>query len=231
MTLLKVDSETGIVAACDPSCTLPSGLDQEALVRELEATARSGRVFYLVTDDPIRCRIELLADEPPPATLGEEFEPAGGTFGLDLPSGTLVLHGWSRAGDPEVAGSIGSAPGAHVLSVLTRRPFDGSRHEAEMAALLGADWGYTKRVDKLALIGCLPLALTALIVIGQRWHLLWYAVPLLAVLWLPHLVLRRARRYQQAERRMSEHEQARPHFVIRATPTTQSGLAGGFLRV
>jgi len=220
-----------IVAACDPSVTLPSGTDQDALVRELEPMARSGRVFYLITDDPIHCRIELLAGEEPPSSLGREFEPTGGAFGLELPSGRVAVQGWSRDGVPAMAGDVASVPGRHAASVLSRRPFDSSRHAEDMAALLGAEWTYMERVNRLGLVGCLPLVLTTIGVLARKWQALWYVLPLLAISWLPYLVLRRSRRYRMAERRAWEHEQTRPHYVLHVTPTAQPALAGGFLRV
>ena len=226
---LTVVSEMAIVALCDPSVSLPSGTDQDALLRELEPLARTGRVFYLVTDDPVRCRIELLAGEPP-AELSREFEPRGGTFGLAAPTGTLALHGWTKEGIPEAAGTAQARPGLQALSVLTRRPFDGARHDEEMTAVLGDDWKHVQRVDRLALAGCLPMLLVAFSLFTRKWHWLWILLPLLVAFWIPHLALRLTRRYRTASRRASAHEEARPHYVLCVMPADREGLPGGFLR-
>jgi len=101
----------------------------------------------------------------------------------------------------------------------------------DMRAMLGADWTYMERVNRLGLVGCLPLLLTAIIVLAQQWRWLWYVLPLLALSWVPYLLLRRGSRYRRAERKAGEAEQTRPHFVVRVASTTQPGLAGGFLRV
>ena len=231
MTSIEVASELAVVAIADPSASLPSGADRDALVRDLEPLARSGRVFYLVTDDPVRYRIGLLTDEQRPPALGRDFEPSGGTFALELPSGRAALLGWGRDGAPILAGSIELAPGSHVLSVLARRPFEGSRHVEDMRALLGSDWTYMERVNRLGLVGCLPLLLTGIVVLAQKWRWLWYVLPVLGLSWVPYLVLRRGPRYRRGERRAREAEEARPHFVFCILPTEQQGLPGGFLRV
>lgn len=218
------------MALCDPSVALPHGTDQDALIQTLEPLARAAQVFYLVTDDPLQCRVELLSGEEPAPELASELEPHGGTFGLELPSGRLAVHGWTREGVPVVAETIEAASGAQALSVWARRPFDGARHAAEMAALLGGEWTYMERVNRLGLVGCLPLALVAISLMARRWHWLWVLLPLLAVSWLPYLLLQRGRRYRAAERRATEVEQARPHYAFAVTPSDRT-LPGGFLRV
>lgn len=231
MIRLEVLSESAIVAFSDPSVRLPSGQDQDALVRELEPMARAGLVFYLIADDPLRCRIGLLAGQPPASELDREFEPSAGAFRLDLPGGQAAVFGWNAAGEPVMAGAAGTAAGTHMLSVLSRRPFESSRHAEDMEKLLGAEWAYMQRVNKLGLVGCLPIAITVLTVIAKQWHWLWYALPLLALSWLPYLLLSRGRRYRAAESRSAEVEKAHPHYVVSLMPTDQSGLAGGFLRI
>jgi len=54
---------------------------------------------------------------------------------------------------------------------------------------------------------------------------------LLAVSWLPYLLLKYSGRYRRAERRASEAEAARPHYMISLAPTRQEGLRGGYVRV
>jgi hypothetical protein len=230
-TRIEVASETGVVTVGDPSAALPAGLDQDAILQQLEPLALSGRIFFLVTDDPVRYRIDLFAGEAPPSSLAREFEAVGGSFRLEVTSGRVALCGWDKAGHSGEAGALAVDPGPHLLSVLTRRPFDGARHAEDMSDLLGADWKFMQTVSRLGLIGCLPLAVTAICVLAARWHWLWYVLPLLVVSWLPYIVLKRSHRYKAAERRATEQERARPHYVLGLTPTQQDGLSGGFLRV
>jgi hypothetical protein len=227
---IEVTSEAGIVALLDSQTVLPAGLDQDALLRQLEPMAHSGSLFFLVTDDPVRYRVDLVAGDSPPGT-DPEFEGLGGVFRLEVRSGSVGLTGWDKSGNAEEAGAIAVSPGTHLVSVLTRRPFDGARHAKEMSALLGAEWEYMQKVNKLGLVGCLPTLLTAICILAGRWRWLLYAGPLLVASWLPYAVLKNGGRFKAAERRASEHEQARPHHVITLTPTQESGVSGGFVRV
>jgi hypothetical protein len=228
---VAVASEMAIVALSDLSVALPSMGDQESLVRELGPHIQAARVFYLITDDPISCRIELLVNETVPQGLSREFEPCGGEFGLELPTGRLAVHGWGGDGTPVVAGTVDVAPGRHSLSVLARRPIDGARHAEDMAALLGSDWTYMQRVNRVGLVGCLPFVLLLIALLARQWQWLWVVTSLLAVSWLPYMVLRQGRRYKSAARRASDHEQARPHYVLTVKPIDREARAGGFLRV
>jgi hypothetical protein len=218
-------------AVADSQTTLPAGLDQDVLLQQLEPLARSGDLFFLATDDPVQYRLDLFAGESPPPSLDREFEALGGVFRLEVPSGRVALSGWDKSGKGSEAGGLALSPGTQLLSVLTRRPFDGGRHAKEMSELLGAEWEFMQTVNKLGLVGCLPLVLTAICIFAGKWHWLWYVVPLLAVSWLPYIVLKRGHRYKAAERRAFEQEHARPHYVLSLTPTQESGLSGGFLRV
>jgi hypothetical protein len=231
MPPITVASEMAVVALCDPSVALPSSRDQAALLRALEPLAQETRVFYLVADDPVQYRIELLVGDGRSSALAREFEPCGGTFGLEVATGRLTLQGWTSSGTPVIAGAVDARPGRHIVSVLARRPFEGARHVQEMAALLGNEWRYMERVNRLGLLGCLPLALLVISLAAQKWRWLWVALPLLAVSWVPYMLLKHGRRYRDAERRAADVERARPHYVFSVMPTEHRDLAGGFLRV
>jgi len=228
---IEVTTEVGVVALGDSQAVLPSGLDQDALLRQLEPMAHSGSLFFLVTDDPATYRIDLVVGEPSPPGPDRDFEGLGGVFRLDVPSGRVALSGWDKSGQPADVGAIALPPGTQLVSVLTRRPFDGPRHVNEMSELLGDEWHYMDKVNKLGLVGCLPLALTAMVILARQWHWLWYVVPLLAVSWLPVLILKRGERFKAAEQRARELERARPDYVISLTATPEKGLSGGFVRV
>jgi hypothetical protein len=100
----------------------------------LEPDAEAGRLFFLAAEDPIRFRVDIYAGETPPAELEGEFEPRGGSFLLDAPSGLLTVVA-PNASHQNPAPSIAVPRGAHILTVMGRRPFDGRRHGAEMVAL------------------------------------------------------------------------------------------------
>ena len=218
------------MTVADVGTPLPSGLDQQALLNHLEPLARAGRIFFLVDDDPVRYRIELITGEAVPTSFAREFEPAGGAFRLEAHSGRVVVSGWDQAGQPGEAGGLTLTPGAYVVSVSKRRPFDGTRHAEDMSELLGADWKFMQRVDSLGLLGCLPMVVTALILLTQRWQWLWYTLPVLALSWMPYVVLKHSRRYRASEKRAAEFERARPHYVLALTEAQGDGVSGGFLR-
>ena len=145
----------------------------------------------------------------------------------------VAVTGWDSGGPPIEAGAVEVAPGAHALSVLTRRPFDGARHVAEMRELLGPDWTYMQRVDTAR-----PRGLPAPRAGGDggapgRWSWIWVVGSRscrdLAA------VARGARPWGRATRRPSgastEHDRARPHYVSRIALTADETLPGGFIRV
>ena len=230
-TPIEVSSESGIVAVADAGRALPAGRDQAALLRELEPMASAGEAFYFVADDPVRFRIDVASGDALPPELEAALERQGGAFRLDVPSGRLLLRGWDAAGKAFEAGGVAVAPGRHALSVFGRRPFDGARHAAEMSDLLGSEWTYMQRVDRLGLAGCLPLVAATIAAAAGRWSWMWVVVPLLLVTWVPSLLLRSGRRYKEAELRAAEHDRARPHYVLRIAPGAGETVPGGFLRV
>ena len=227
---VEVASEAAIVVLADSQAELPVGLDQDALLRHLEPRAHAGEQFFLVTDDPVAFRIDLVAGEPAPGP-DRDLEGLGGVFRLEVPSGRAVLVGWDKSGQPEETGGITVPQGTQLVSVLTRRPFEAVRHAQEMSDLLGAEWEYMQKVNKLGLVGCLPLLLTLMIVFIGRWSWLSVAVPVTALCWLPYIVLKRGARFRAAERRSTEHERSKPHYVITLTATPEKDFSGGFLRV
>ena len=56
---VEVSSESGVVTLGDATVALPAGLEQDILLRQLEPLARSAQVFFLMTDDPVKYRIEV----------------------------------------------------------------------------------------------------------------------------------------------------------------------------
>jgi hypothetical protein len=145
---IEVPSESGVVAVAHAAAGLPSGLDQAALLQQLEPLARSAQIFFLVTDDPVKYRIDVTASETLAPGLEREFEPLGGAFRLEAPADSLALIGWNKTGEPREAGRVSVSPGSHRLSVFTRRPFDGKRYAEDMANLLGADARFVQTVDR-----------------------------------------------------------------------------------
>lgn len=220
---------------------MPPPAGGEAAESAIGNAARAGHLFALLSDDPWRCRLDVYAGEPLPPDVERDFEHTGGSFLLLTPSRQVVAAAYeARTGE---AASPGGPPVVlsserHLVQVLTRRPFDGRRHETEMIALLGEDdWRYTRRVDRIGVAGCLTAALPILAAFGAlvtrrgQW-LLAYALPLILLAWAPFWVLRLTPRYKSIARRMRDQENGKPHYVMTLKPAEGTApVEGGFLRV
>jgi len=235
---VRVDTlpDSGLLVVHDAEVSLPV-IDRDKM-NDWERAAAAGKLFFLAAEDPIRFQADVYAGETLPAELGKDFQPLGGTFLLDLPSGRLMVAGYDLAGAAAGAVAIAVPRGPSVLTVMERRPVDGRRHQREMVALVGeSDWKFVERTDRLSLLGCLPVivALAGLLFAFRRgqWRgFLYFALPLLILAWAPHVLLRNSTRYRRIQRLMNEHEAAKPHFIFSVAPVERSeGLSGGFLNV
>ena len=228
--------ESGLLVVHDAGFALPV-VDRDRM-EELEHDAAAGKVFFLASEDPSRFRVDVYIDEPQPPELHQDFQALGGSFLLDLPSGRLVVAGYSPTSVSVDETPIAVPNGAYVLTLMERRAFDGRRHEKEMVALVGdADWRFSKRTTYLGLLGCLPtiIALGSLFLAfrqGQWRGFFYFALPLSILAWAPHVLLRNSERYRRIQRLMNEHEAAKPHFILRLARTERTnGLSGGFVNV
>jgi hypothetical protein len=229
---IDVTPGSGLLVVHDAALSLPPA-DRDK-TDALERDAAAGKLFFLAAEDPIRFRADLYTEEALPPELQHDFQPLGGSFLLDLPSGRLLVAGY---GSKAEGTSIAVPGGPHVLTLMERRPFDGSRHEKEMVALVGeADYRFSKRTTWLALLGCIPtilaLGMLFLAIPRRQWSLFYIALPLVVLAWAPHALLRNSKRYHRIQRLMSEHEAAKPHFILKLVPTERtSGLSGGFVNI
>jgi hypothetical protein len=124
--------------------------------------------------------------------------------------------------------------GTYGLSVRGPGRFDGRSYSEEMSEVVGErDCRFHERVDRIGLVGCLSTALAAAMVAFPFTRELWpYAIAVLAVGWLPFIVLQRLPRYRNIEQRIRDYENALPHYVIQLRKTTAADdLVGGHLDV
>lgn len=226
---VEVVSDQGIVAVHDRAIPAPGGAPRGS-ASAFRKAAREGKLFFLEAEDPLRCRIDVYVGEAPEGPP-HGFQPRGGSFHLDLPTGGLVVRGFE---DAVSAAALTVAPGAYVLRVFAPPEFDGPRHEREMIALVGERaWRFHRRVDWLGAFGCLPIvaAFGAVLVPRWRWPFL-YAFPLALLTVAPHFLLKRTRRYRDVDGRLRGHELAKPHWILALTPAAGSpGIEGGFVAV
>ena len=233
---IDVLPDSGLLVVHDADVRLPV-VDRDRM-DDLEREAAAAGSFSWRPRIPSDFEWTCHFGEPQPPELREQFQPLGGSFLLDLPSGRLIVAGYNLGGVKAEDVPIAVPRGPHILTVMERRPVDGRRHRTEIVALVGdADWKFSERTDRLAFLGCLPtiLAVFSLLVVIRRgqWRGVLYTALALAVLaWAPHVIRRNSKRYQRIQRRMNEHEAAKPHFILNLAPTDpRTGLPGGFLNV
>jgi hypothetical protein len=225
---VEIESDQAIVMLHDVSLPPPAG-EPRGPASVLRRAAREGELFFIEAEDPVRYRIDVHLGDRPPDGPAREFQPRGGSFRLDLPSGVLSVRAYEKEAP---AATLQAPPGPYVLRLFEPPEFDGARYEREMVALLGErDWRYRNTVVRLALFGCLPImaAFGAALVARWRWYLI-YAFPLALLTVAPHFLLSRTRRFREIERRMQEHERAKPHWVVTlAAAAAPLDIEGGFV--
>ena len=226
---VEILSDQAIVVLHDVALPPPGG-EPRGAGSAFRQAARRGQLFFLEAEDPLRCRIDVHVGGEPDGPA-RDFQPRGGSFRLDLPTGTVAVRAWEEKGAPA---TLTTEPGAYVVRVFEPPDFDGARHQREMAALVGErDWRFHGRVTWLGAFGCLPIltAFGAVLIARWRWPLL-YAFPLTLLTVAPHFLLKRTRRYRDVDRRIREHERAKPHWVVTLTRTAEPpAIEGGHVAV
>jgi hypothetical protein len=148
----------------------------------------------------------------------------GGSFRLSVPSGRLAITG---------APPIDVTPGHYSLSVLGTVEVGPAFAGEEKEVLGERDWRWRRRAGWIGMIGCLPFLASWAVLVIYRFSivsLIAVCIGLLAL--VPHMLIRRTKRYREIERRMREHEASFPHFAIEMKwIVSPEGLAGGHLVV
>ena len=205
----------------------PEGTSGDDLREALKARARDGQLFFMDGEDPIDLTVEVVAGGPLSPDTTELFEQQGGAFLLRAPSGRLILSGIADL----TPGTLVVPPGAYALIAYRRKLPDPSAYRADLARQIGAtDLTFHARVNRLALVGCLPLVSTALALLLGRWRAtLWLAAATL-VGSLPWMLLSRSRRYLDIDRRLAAYHRQQPLFVLELRPLESTvSLAGGYV--
>jgi hypothetical protein len=230
---LLIESSSGLVVFRDASVEAPATREDDAR-RSLRSGEHDGSWFFIDADDAVAFRLDLFIGEQPSGLPAHRFRSLGGSFLLQVPSGRLSVSGLESWSNRAAVETIDVEPGPHALSVLGGEAFDGPAYDREMRQIIGeADWNYRTRVDRIGLAGCLSTIFAAVIFALPATRDLWpLALSVLAVGWLPFLILQRLPRYRDIERRVREREQSLPHYVVQLDRTaTTDSLVGGHLNV
>lgn len=231
----RVQDPTSVVVVRDSATPAPTpepgGKDRP--LDRLKEMARKGELFVIHSDDPLDLPLAIYANEPVPTDFSVDFEPEGGGFLLEVPSGRISISGYDawRAGNHAGETNVAVPPGSYLILPHGRESVDAKRYAAERARLVGArEWAYYSRVSWLGLLGCLPMIVLGFSLLGKRWRLAMYVAVVMIVAWLPFLILSRTRRYRAVDEKVKAHDRALPVYLLEVRPVERSaGLVGGWI--
>ena len=231
---VRVVDPSGLAVLHDATVPAPSHDGTPGAIRDrMKPLAREGRIFFIDGADPIDMRVDLLIGESISPELAWLFEQDGGAFLLHVPSGSLRLTGveaWA-AGRGREPDTFAVPPGAYALVVHRRTTPDPATYHGALARHVGAaDLAFHTRVNRLALLGCLPLALTALALLARRWRVALVLAGIALLASAPWALLSRSRRYREAERRYEAYHAELPAFILELRPVeSTASLVGGYV--
>lgn len=210
--VFEVEAVGGLIGAWDGSRPGPTGEpgDRSGLDIFREQAVR-GEIFFVDSEDPVKCTVEVVTSPEMPEHLAREFEPRG-SFRLSLPSGRLCI---GAVGDSNSAG-LDLPPGEYVLTPYCRREFDPAAYEARGRELVGAArWQFHRRVDNLGALGCLLAVLAAALLLFRPVRPYAYiVVPVLLAPWALHLLMTRLPSYRQVEKALGIGQSPVPLLVF-----------------
>jgi hypothetical protein len=231
----RVQDDAALVVVRDSDLSAPprvAGKGDRPLAR-LKELARAGQLFFVDGEDPIDMELAVFASGPPPADLALDFEPQGGGFLLDVPSGRVVISGYEAwlAGAAELQTTVSVPPGSYLVVAHGRGEIDPKRYAAAVERAVGKkDLAYHTRVAWLGLLGCLPLIVLGFSLLAQRWRMAGYVALAVVISWLPFVVLSRTRRYREIGAKLEAHSRALPVYLLELRPVTRDpSLAGGWI--
>lgn len=180
--------------------------------------------------------IELLFDQDIPDNISQMFEPIGGTFLLHVPSGRIIVSGYEEwlSGSTRSESVLNTPAGFHTLFVYSREHFDPARYETKIQEVVGKDnWAFRNRISRLYFLGCLPTIATIIsILIPACRDFAIYVAAFAVLAWFPYLLLKRTRRYQDAENRRAAYEKDLPLYILVLKPIENpDSMIGGYLTI
>lgn len=230
-TNVEIKADSGLVGFWDKGEPPKFPASDAHSDEPLRPLARSGKLFFISADDPVRYRIHVLAEEEPTAELLPHLDSTAGSFRLELPSGELVVSALEE-NSPSRA-TISATPGTYVLTVFRRAAFDSSLYRRTMQELVGAaDWRFSERVTNLGAVGCLAVVLAVILLLVPQTRGYWpWIIPTFLAPSLLYHVMTRLPRYKRIEAARKEHERRLPHYVIQLKRSESAReISGGWFR-
>jgi len=222
---INIKTESAIIAIGDAQSFGPLvATDSLSLAHK----AREDGFFILDTEDPAQLRLEICVDEEPADAKIDCYEPTGGAFRVEAPTGAI------RICDPATPGSgeeLAVQTGTYALSPMRLRTDNLAAYKKYMKQAMGeSDSQHWERVEKLQLTGCATIVLAiVLALIPPTRPFWWIYVPALL---FPNFIawaLRATPRYKRIERAKKGFEASQPHLVLilRLDPNLSKNVLGG----
>ena len=169
--------------------------------------------FIIDTEDEAELRIELVCDGHTPPSIVQSYEAIGGTFRLNLPSGSLWI--WDP-GNRATGYPLSIPAGTYCLSAKRLNTQDLSNYTEHVKAAMGEeDWKHHERIGKIELTGCglivLGILLTIIPFTRPYW---WIYAPVILAPYLIAWLLKSSRRYKRTERARTDFENRQPHLIL-----------------
>jgi len=230
-----VVDEYGLCILRDVSLACPegTGLGKAFKKAPLKSAALRGSIFFIDREDPTELKVEVLVDEAPNEEYFDLFQPTGGRFLLQVPTGDLVVSGYGgwASGSAGESRAVKVPAGNYSVSAFTMEPLDVEAYQRAMDRLVGEkDRKFHNRVHSYGAAGCLPLIITVLAGVLVSWQVGLVVLGALAIGWLPYVALVLSPRYRRVESARKAFETRLPAFVLRLERVQNTeGLAGGFV--
>ena len=231
----RVHDPSGLVIVRDSDAAAPAPEPGERgrPLSRLKELARTGQLFFIDGEDPVDMPLAVFANQPVPTDFAVEFEPQGGSFLLDVPSGRITVSGYDAwtAGDRAGETVVSVAPGSYLIVPHGRESVDAERYASERKRLIGdRDWTFHSRVSRLALLGCLPMIVLTFSLLGQKWRMAMYVALFVVLSWLPYLILSRTHRFRAIDGQIRAHDRALPVYLLELRPVERNpSMMGGWI--
>ena len=232
---IKFESDAEIVVFSDEGTGPEVRTLDAAKAEAMRDRVKAGEAFVNETKIPWLSNYRVYLDEPVPPEIEEVCIDSSDSFLLRVPSGRLrvvALNNRSAKTDqPPETQTLDVPPGDYSLTLLDGSTQDVEAVTAQQKAQIDAgDWRTYEWVNHVGAAGCLFIALGMILVLIPSFRReFWYLLPLFFLPTCAYSFLRRLPAYARVAKRVREHQDALPQYVVsmKRVETTE-GLEGGW---